>query len=152
MRDDWSSTYYHKADAEGIGFNRSSTGTNGTGQYAEPLRTLWNSPETCPEKYLLWFHHLPWTYQMSSGRTLWEELNFRYNRGVEYVASMRKDWNLLAGKIDKERYDHVLNRLDIQLENSGKWREVCLEYFGRFAEKPINIPPDILTGPGNARQ
>jgi len=133
MRDDWSSTYYHKADSTGVGFNRSSTGTNGTGQYAEPLRTLWDSPETCPEKYLLWFHHLPWTYKMSSGRTLWEELKFRYNRGVDYVESIQKDWNLLAEKIDKERFNHVDKKLDIQLESAKKWRDACIAYFGRFA-------------------
>lgn len=135
MRDDWSSTYYNKADSSGIGFNRSSTGTNGTGQYAEPLRTLWDSPETCPEKYLLWFHHLPWAYKMKSGRTLWEEIMFRYNRGVTYVAGMQKDWASLEGKIDKERFEHVKKRLDIQLENAKEWRDVCIEYFGKFAEK-----------------
>ncbi|MFC1838640.1 alpha-glucuronidase family glycosyl hydrolase [Thermodesulfobacteriota bacterium] len=136
-RHDWSSTYYHKADSEGVGFNRSSTGTNGTSQYAEPLRTLWDSPETCPEKYLLWFHHLPWNFQMSSGRTLWEGLQFHYNRGVEYVISMQKTWNTLEGKIDQQRFDHVKDRLKMQLENAKKWRDVCIEYFGRFAEESI---------------
>ncbi len=133
MRDDWSSTYYHKANSKGVGFNRSSTGTNGTGQYAEPLRILWDSPETCPEKYLLWFHHLPWTRTMSSGRSLREELKFRYNRGVDYVAGMQEEWNMLAGKIDEERFDHVKTRLEIQLENAKEWRDVCIGYFGQFA-------------------
>ena len=133
VRDDWSSTYYHKADDKGVGFNRSSTGTNGTGQYAEPLRTLWDSPDTCPEKYLLWFHHLPWTYRMASGRTLWEELQFRYSRGVDEVAAMQKEWNSLKGRIDAERFDHVKERLNMQFENAEEWRDVCIGYFGQFA-------------------
>lgn len=135
-RADWSSTYYHKADSQGIGFDRSSTGTNAVSQYAEPLRELWNSPATCPEKYLLWFHHLPWTYRMSSGKTLWQELRLHYMRGVEYVITMQKAWDSLEGKIDQERFEHVSERLEMQLENAMEWRDVCLEYFGGFAESP----------------
>ncbi|MBN1833346.1 MAG: alpha-glucuronidase [Deltaproteobacteria bacterium] len=135
-RADWSSTYYHKADSEGIGFDRSSAGTNAVNQYAGPLRKLWDSPATCPEKYLLWFHHLPWTHQMSSGKTLWQELQLRYNRGVESVMTMQKAWDSLEGKIDEERFEHVKARLEMQLENAQEWRDVCLDYFGRFAESP----------------
>lgn len=134
MRDDWSSTYYHKAGSNGVGFNRSSTGTKGTGQYAEPLSTLWDSPDTCPEKYLLWFHHLPWNYSVKSGRTLWNEIRFRYNRGVDYVSGMQNAWNSLEGKIDRERFDHVKTRLDMQFENSKEWRDVCIRYFGQFVK------------------
>jgi alpha-glucuronidase len=143
-RADWSSTYYHKADSGGIGFDRSSKGSNAVSQYAQPLRQLWDSPDTCPEKYLLWFHHLPWTYRLSSGsprrseskpgKTLWEALQFRYNRGVEYVRSMQQDWNSLENKIDRQRFDHVKARLAVQLQNAQQWRDVCLEYFGRLAE------------------
>ena len=136
VRADWSSTYYHKADSYGIGFDRSSKGTNGVSQYAEPLRKLWDSSATCPEKYLLWFHHLPWNYRMSSGKTLWEELQFHYNRGVEYVITMQKAWDSLEGKIDRQRFDHVKARLVMQLENARQWRDVCLKYFGRFAKSP----------------
>ncbi len=132
IREDWSSTYYHKADQFGIGFDRSSTGTKGTGQYAEPLKTMWDSPHTCPDKYLLWFHHLPWTYPMPSGMTLWEELQFRYNRGVDEVITMQKDWSSLKGKIDRERFDHVAERLAMQLDNAKEWRDVCLRYFAGF--------------------
>jgi len=134
QRDDWSSTYYHKADSKGIGFDRSSKGTNGVSQYAEPLRKLWDNPATCPEKYLLWFHHLPWTYNMSSGKILWEELQFHYNRGVVYVIAMQKAWDSLEGKIDRQRFDHVKTRLEMQRENAEQWRDVCIKYFDRFAE------------------
>lgn len=132
-RDDWSSTYYHKADSKGIGFDRSSRGTNGVSQYTEPLQKLWDNPATCPEKYLLWFHHLPWTYEMSSGKTLWEELKFRYNRGLEYVITMQKSWDLLEGKIDQKRFEHVKARLEMQRENAEQWRDVCIKYFSQFA-------------------
>ena len=138
MRDDWSSTYYNKADRFGIGFDRSSTGTNGLSQYAEPLRKKWNSPVTCPEKYLLWFHHLPWDFPMASGRTLWEELEMHYNRGVDNVAAMQKAWDSLEGKIDRERFEHVRARLKMQLGNAKEWRDVCIGYFGRFAEDSNN--------------
>jgi alpha-glucuronidase len=142
-RADWSSTYYHKADSGGIGFDRSSKGSNAVSQYAQPLRQLWDSPDTCPEKYLLWFHHLPWTHRLSSGKTLWEALQLHYNRGVEYVRSMQQDWDSLEHKIDRQRFDHVKTRLAIQLQNAQEWRDVCLEYFGRFAgpnenEKGLN--------------
>jgi alpha-glucuronidase len=133
VRQDWSSTYYHRADQFGIGFDRSSTGTNGVGQYAKPLREQWDSPHTCPEKYLLWFHHLPWTYPMPSGMTLWEELQFRYNRGVDEVMAMKDAWASLEGKIDTERFLHVKERLDTQLENAKEWRDVCIRYFAGFA-------------------
>ncbi len=140
IRQDWSSTYYHKADRLGIGFDRSSTGTNGVGQYAKPLRDLWDSPHTCPEKYLLWFHHLPWTYPMPSGMTLWEELQSRYNRGVDEVKSMRDTWVSLEGKIDNERFQHVKERLDMQLENVQEWRDVCIKYFAGFVETGDAFP------------
>jgi alpha-glucuronidase len=135
VRDDWSSTYYHKADQYGIGFDRSSTGTNGVGQYAKPLRELWDSPDTCPEKYLLWFHHLPWRFTMTSGRTLWEEIKFHYNSGVDEVKAMKEDWASLEKRVDHDRFIHVMERLNLQLENAKEWRDVCVKYFGRFVEK-----------------
>ncbi len=131
-RHDWSSTYYHKADKNGIGFDRSSTGTNAVSQYAEPVRKIWDSPETCPEKYLLWFHHMPWSHTMKSGRTLWDELQHHYNRGVEGVIRIQKEWNTLEGKIDQQRFDHVKERIKMQLENALEWRDTCLDYFGQF--------------------
>lgn len=133
-RADWSSTYYHKADSGGIGFDRSSKGSNAVSQYAPALLELWDSPETCPEKYLLWFHHLPWTHHLSSGKTLWEALQFHYNKGVEHICSMQQEWDSLEKKIDRKRFDHVKTRLAMQLQNAQQWRDICLEYFGRFAD------------------
>ncbi|MBN1764486.1 MAG: hypothetical protein JW860_04450 [Sedimentisphaerales bacterium] len=134
-RADWSSTYYHKADSKGIGFDRSETGSNGVSQYFPPLRQLWNSPRTCPEKYLLWFHHLPWDYRMASGLTLWKELQAHYQKGVDYVNFMQNAWSSLNSKIDPQRFEQVRNRLAMQLENAVEWRDTSLEYFGRFADQ-----------------
>ena len=134
-RHDWSSTYYHKAGSDGIGFNRSSTGTNAVSQYYPPLNTQLDSPESCPDKYLLWFHHLPWSYRMHSGKTLWQELQARYNIGVSQVQQMKLSWESLSGKVDQERFEHVDARLQLQLENAKKWRDTCLKYFGQFTEK-----------------
>jgi alpha-glucuronidase len=134
-RDDWSSTYYHKADAEGIGFDRSSTGTNAVSQYYSPLKEQWNSLQTCPDKYLLWFHHVPWDYRMKSGKTLWEEIQTRYNSGISGVEKMKIAWETLNGRIDDERFEHVHRRLVMQLINAEQWRNTCLEYFGEFVNK-----------------
>ncbi len=133
-RKDWSSTYYHKADANGIGFDRSEKGSNAVSQYHQPLCQIWNSPKTCPEKYLLWFHHLPWDYPLESGSTLWEQLKFHYQKGIDYVTLMQKEWDSLQGEIDPERFEDVENRLNMQKQNAVRWRDTCLKYFGKFAE------------------
>lgn len=133
-REDWNNVYYHKADKEGLGFNRSSTGSNATGQYFSPLREQFDNLETCPEKYLLWFHHVPWSYRLKSGRLLMDELRYRYQSGVDYVTGMRKTWESLKGKIDDQRHKHVSKKLEEQEENAREWRDVCTEYFGTFAD------------------
>ncbi len=134
-REDWSCTFYHRADAEGLGFNRSSTGSNAVGQYHSPLRDEFDNLETCPEKYLLWFHHVPWGHRLQSGRTLWEELQHRYDVGVEFVDKMCDIWQSLKNRIDPQRHEHVSRRLEEQQKNARLWRDVCIGYFRRFAEK-----------------
>lgn len=131
-RPDWNCVYYHRADAAGLGFDRSSTGSQATAQYHSPLREQFDNLETCPEKYLLWFHHVPWDYRMQSGRTLWEELQHRYDEGVAFVEDMVRTWQDLQPHIDPQRYAHVSERLMRQLENAHLWREVCIQYFGQF--------------------
>ena len=133
-REDWNNIYFHRADLDGLGFDRSQTGSNAVGQYRSPLNDLFNNLETCPENYLLWFHHVPWDFRMQSGRTLWQELQFRYQRGVTVVEEMLATWQCLQSKIDAQRYAHVLDRLNQQLENACLWRDTCVEYFGRFAK------------------
>jgi alpha-glucuronidase len=133
-REDWSSVYYHRADTEGIGFDRTSTGSNAVSQYHSPLREQFGNLDTCPEKYLLWFHHVPWDHRLQSGRTLWEELQHRYDVGVAFVDEMCSIWQSLQARIDPVRHEHVGRRLKQQQENARLWREVCINYFGRFAE------------------
>ena len=132
-REDWNSIYYHRADKEGLGFDRSSTSSNAVGQYFSPLREECDNLKTCPEKYLLWFHHVPWFYHLRSGRTLFEELQEHYNSGVNYVSGMKNTWERLKDKIDPQRFEHVMNKLEEQEQNARLWRDVCVEYFGRFA-------------------
>jgi alpha-glucuronidase len=132
-RRDWNCVYYHRADREGIGFNRSSSGSNAVGQYHRPLREQFDTLAACPEKYLLWFHHVPWTHCLRSGRTLWEEMQHRYDEGVAFVEKMVDIWQGLQANIDPQRHRHVGQRLAQQLENAREWREVCLNYFGQFA-------------------
>lgn len=140
-REDWRSTYYHRADAEGLGFDRSSSGSNAVEQYHPPVRDLFNDLATCPEKYLLWFHHVPWTYRMRSERTLWEELVWRYYQGVEEVNRMLETWRELKPHIDEQRYEDILNKLSTQLMHAIEWPQICLPYFQRFSH--LSIPADL---------
>jgi len=136
---DWTSTYYHRADSTGIGFDRSSTGSNATGQYFSPLRETCDNLATCPEKYLLWFHHVNWNHTMKSGRTLWDELCYRYNVGVNYVKEMRTNWATIEKDIDQELFVHVQNKLKQQEKDSIIWRDTCISYFQKFSRKPVPI-------------
>ncbi|WP_314786729.1 alpha-glucuronidase [Segatella buccae] len=144
---EWCPVYYHKADTAGIGFDRSSHGTDAVGQYAEPYRSLYNDLRTCPEAYLLWFHHLPWNYPMRDGRTLWESLNAHYNRGVEATEGYLDTWQRMrpyveeadhdSGQASGSRWSRVNELLKTQVENAREWRDVCLKYFHSFTHRPI---------------
>ena len=144
---EWCPVYYHKADTAGIGFDRSSHGTDAVGQYAEPYRSLYNDLRTCPEAYLLWFHHLPWNYPMRDGRTLWESLNAHYNRGVEATEGYLDTWQRMrpyveeadhdSGQASGSRWSRVNELLKTQVENAREWRDVCLKYFHTFTRRPI---------------
>ncbi len=136
-RADWNPIYYHNSDSKGIGFDRTNTGSNALGQYAPEIVNEWRDPAIIPEKYLLWFHHLPWQYKMKSGRSLWEEICFEYNRGVNEVRQMQKDWDKLKGKIDAERSEQVKMLLAIQEKEAVWWRDACLIYFQTYSKLPI---------------
>ena len=131
-RPDWNNVYYHRADVKGIGFDRSSTGSNAVSQYHSPLREQFDNLDTCPEKFLLWFHHVPWTHRLQSGKTLWEELQHRYDTGVAFVEKMRGIWQSLQTMVDPQRYAHVSARLEQQIENARVWREVCINHFNHI--------------------
>ena len=131
---EWCPVYYHKADKQGIGFDRSTHGTGATRQYREPYSTIYDNPTTCPEQYLLWFHHLPWTYRTLSGRTIWEELQYRYQRGVSEVEDFNAIWQQAKPAIDEQRWAEVNTKLETQLKDAREWRDVCLKYFGSFVK------------------
>jgi alpha-glucuronidase len=137
VRIDWTSVYYHRADEQGIGFNRSSSGSNATAQYFPPLRDLYDDIDTCPEELILWFHHAPWDHTMRSGRTLWDELCYRYYTGVDFVSQMRADWASVEDKIDPEIFAHVAEKLETQETDAANWRDTCVKYFQTFSKMPI---------------
>ena len=137
---EWCPVYYHKADAQGVGFDRSSKGTDAVGQYPEPYRSLYDNIATCPGEYLLWFHHVPWTYKMKSGSTLWQELCMKYNMGVAMVEVYRDFWHTSAKQYMKgheQEWQHTDSLLNVQLENAKEWRNTCLKYFQTFSKMKI---------------
>lgn len=138
---EWCPVYYHKADAKGIGFDRSSKGTDAVGQYPEPYRSQYDNIQTCPEEYLLWFHHVPWNYRMKSGSTLWQELCMKYNMGVAMVEVYRDYWHTAAKQYMKgheQEWQHTDSLLNVQLENAKEWRNTCLKYFQTFSKMNID--------------
>ena len=137
---EWCPVYYHKADAQGVGFDRSSKGTDAVGQYPEPYRSQYDNIETCPEEYLLWFHHVAWDYKMKSGSTLWQELCMKYNMGVAMVEVYRDYWHTSAKQYMKgheQEWQHTDSLLNVQLENAKEWRNTCLKYFQTFSKMKI---------------
>jgi alpha-glucuronidase len=143
-RQDWTSVYFHRADSIGIGFERSSKGSNAVGQYFPEVRTVYEEISTTPENLLLWFHHVPWDYKMQSGRTLWNELCFKYNEGVNSVKDMENEWQKMGKYIDIERFEKVKSLLSLQVEHAKIWRDACTLYFQTFSKRPI---PEQLAKP-----
>jgi alpha-glucuronidase len=136
-RADWNPVYYHKADDTGLGFDRTDSGSGTVNQYHPPVRDQFANIETCPEEYLVWFHHVPWDHRMKSGKTLWEELCLRYQRGVDWVRDARKQWASLEGTVDPERYAAVSAKLEIQERDAVHWRDACLLYFQALSKQPL---------------
>ncbi len=141
LRPDWTPPYYHQADTNGIGFDRTLTGSNAVSQYREPLNSKFNDVKTCPEIYLLWFHHLLWNYQMKSGRSLWDEMCYHYETGLQQVREFQKVWDKVQPYVDPERFSMVQNKLRKQCINAQEWKDGCLLYFQQFSRLPI--PYDI---------
>ncbi|MEY2903189.1 MAG: hypothetical protein RLY89_2295 [Bacteroidota bacterium] len=136
-RADWNPVYYHRADSAGIGFERSSKGSNALEQYAPEIRKIYEDPKTCPEQYLLWFHHVAWNFKMKSGKTLWEELCANYYAGVEAVRQTQKTWAAQKSLVDEERFEQVRQLLMVQEQEAIWWRNACLLYFGTFSKMPL---------------
>lgn len=140
-RPDWSPVYYHQADAQGVGFNRTKTGSNAVSQYFPPLNERYGNISTCPENLILWFHHVPWDYTMKDGKSLWDELCYTYDSGVKKVRDYQKTWDRMEPYIDKQRFADVQSKLKIQSKDAVWWKDACLLYFQTFSKKPI--PYDI---------
>jgi alpha-glucuronidase len=140
-RPDWLPSYYHKADSLGIGFNRTLSGSNSVSQYNSPLREEYNDLSRCPEQLILWFHHVPWSYKMHNGQTLWEELCYTYDKGVQQVREFQKTWDRMEPYVDAQRFKEVQSRLKIQSKDAVWWKDACLLYFQTFSRQPI--PFDI---------
>lgn len=136
-RADWNPTYFHRADKKGIGFDRTANGSNALAQYAPEVRKVFENEDTCPEEYLLWFHHVRWDHKMKSGKTLWNELCAHYYAGVDSVRSMQRSWTAMKPYIDKERFEQVRMLLAIQEKEAVWWRNACLLYFQTFSGMPI---------------
>lgn len=149
-RADWTAAYYHQASKEAIGFDRSMRGNQAVAQYAAPVRDLFDSLDSCPEIFLLWFHRLPWDYRMQSGRTLWDELVVKYHLGARDAAGLQATWKTLAGRIDPQRHREVAERLVTQVEHAAAWRDHILGYFQGFSGMPINPPAAASGSPASA--
>ena len=136
-RPDWMPVYYHKADENGLGFDRTKMGSNAVSQYFSPLNDIFGNIESCPENLILWFHHVPWNYKMKDGKTLWEELAFKYDSGVQNVREYQKTWDKMEKYVDEERFKSVQSKLKIQAKDAVWWKDACLLYFQTFSKMPI---------------
>ncbi len=143
IRPDWSPLYYHKAEEGGVGFDRTvATGSGNTGQYPEPLASMYENIETCPENLLLWFHHVPWDYRMKNGNTLWEDICQHYNDGIETVRGYLDTWAEVRNYVDADTWNKVQERLLIQEADARWWRDACVQYFQRFSK--MDVPENLL--------
>jgi alpha-glucuronidase len=136
-RADWTAAYYHRASADGIGFDRTMKGNQAVGQYFPPVRDLFDNLATCPEEFLLWFHRCGWDYSLKSGKTLWNGLCEKYHEGAAQAAALQSTWASLAGRIDPQRHKEVGDRLAVQVSDAARWRDHILEYFQGFSKRPI---------------
>lgn len=141
VRPDWTRPYYHHAGKDGIGFDRTTSGSDAVAQYHAPLASIYNNTSTCPENLLLWFHHVPWTYHLKNGQTIWEGLCHHYDKGVKEVRHFQKTWQSVAGYVDPARFAKVQSKLQKQLEGAQLWKDACIQYFQTFSQ--MAFPADI---------
>ena len=140
-RPDWQPPYYHKADAEGIGFDRTRSGSGNAYQYNEPLASTFADLSTCPENLILWFHHVPWDYTLSSGRTMWDEICLHYDAGVRQVEDFQKTWDRVKPYVSPVLWREAAEKLDIQKHDAEWWRDACVGYFQTISKRPL--PADV---------
>lgn len=141
VRADWTPPYYHQAGKDGIGFDRTTTGSDAVAQYHAPLDSIFNNVATCPENLLLWFHHVPWTYKLQNGETIWDGICHHYDKGVKEVRDFQKIWQNMAGYVDAQRFKEVADKLQLQFEGAQLWKDACIQYFQTFSQ--MKFPSDI---------
>jgi alpha-glucuronidase len=144
-RPEWNPGYYHRADRDGIGFDRTATGSDAISQYAPPVAARFADPDTTGEEFLLWFHHLPWDYELDTGLTLWETLVRRYDQGVSQVEAMQRRWARLEAYVDQERFAKTAELLAVQRREAQWWRDACIAYFQSVSGLPLPegvVPPE----------
>ena len=139
-----SSRYYSKVDSTGIGFNRTSSGSKSIEQYRPRIRKVYGKVNALDNRYLLWFHHVRWSLKLAGGRTVWDELVFRYDRGVSGVSQMKKAWHDLQPFVDDDRFDEVTSYLAVQQREAQWWRDASVAFFQNQTELPLpagHAPP-----------
>ena len=147
-RPEWNPCYYHRADAEGIGFDRTATGSNALADYNDAIAAQWTASESIDSRFLLWFHRVRWDRRLKSGRTVWEELVREYDAGVEQVDAMARQWADLSDSIDAQRYRAVVESLAIQQREARWWRNASIAYWRSLNRLPMPEgsapPPETL--------
>jgi alpha-glucuronidase len=138
-RPDWTAVHYHRAAPDGIGFDRSPSGSNALGQYFPPVRELFGDPKRCPRELLLWFHHLSWDFELPGGTTVWQELCLGYQRGVQGAEWLRREWSGLERFVDRERFEHVRALLEMQVGEARWWRDASIAYFRTLSGRPVPL-------------
>ncbi len=145
QRADWQPVYYHKADVSGIGFDRTvKSGSGATAQYPRQFGDMIENIGTCPDKYLLWFHHADWNHKCQSGRTLWNELCFRYQHGLEGARDMLRKWNSTEKHVDARLFTDIQKKMHTQVRDAEWWKDACILYFQTHSKQPI---PDFVEPP-----
>ncbi len=136
-RPEWNPVYYHHAGADGIGFDRTAKGSNALADYAPEVARRLADTTADDLKYLLWFHHLHWSERLVTGRTVWDELTFRYSRGVSTVRGMARTWDSLKDRVDPQRFDETAAFLGEQEAEAQWWRDACIAYFQSQSKLPL---------------
>ena len=132
---------------DGLGFDRTESGSNAVAQYNDPAKSVYADLTTCPENLLLWFHHVPWDYKMKSGRTMWDELCLKYDEGVKTVRSYQARWAAMEHFVSPEVFQVVAKKLEEQERMACKWRDCCMQYFQLYSKRPL---PEGVEVPGKS--
>jgi len=136
-RRDWNPCYYHRADKDGIGFDRTASGSNALAQYAPSIAAQWSDRERIDDGYLLWFHRVGWGDRVRGGDTLWQRLVAEYSWAEIGLLTQKSTWDELHSYIDPERHAAVTADMNIQLREARLWRDASLAYWQSVNGLPL---------------